>query len=61
MNGVKIIEEPVVLVEKKPMVVVEKKPMVVVENRVNGVCFVVGKIDNGCGSGMVIKKMIENM
>jgi len=26
VNGVKIIEEPVVVVEKKPGVVVEKKP-----------------------------------
>ena len=39
VNGVKIIEEPVVVVEKKPMVVVEKKPMVVVEKRKTGVLF----------------------
>jgi len=39
VNGVKIIEEPVVVVEKKPTVVVERKPMVVVEKRKTGVLF----------------------
>ena len=39
VNGVKIIEEPVVVVEEKPMVVVEKKPMMVVEKRQTGVLF----------------------
>jgi len=33
VNGVKIIEEPVVVVEKKPIVIVEKKPMVVAEKK----------------------------
>ena len=47
VNGVKIIEEPVVVVERKPRVVVDKKPMevvdkkprVVVEKRQTGVLF----------------------
>ena len=33
VNGVKIIEEPVVVVEKKPGMVVEKKPEVLVEKK----------------------------
>jgi len=39
VNGVKIIEEPVVVVEKKPGVVVKKMPGVAVEKRQTGVLF----------------------
>ena len=39
VNGVKMIEEPVVVIEKKPVVAIEKKPVVVVKKRQTGVLF----------------------